>query len=177
MKTLAAAILAFGLHYGGTTPYTVTLDRVWQEGGSRRLKAEAGPVVLRAHAQPAEDEAAAQRRLGEWQTRLLGQFEVAAGYPGMITREIEVPASLRPKPVPGLADGRAIWIVPATERLTFGAGAEDLVFYISVVSQRWCPEAKKVVELTLYYPKKGFQEKTALAEEARFTCGRATEKP
>lgn len=176
MKTLAAAIIALGLQYGGSTPYEVTLDRVQLESGSRRLKAAAGAVVLKADARPAPDAAAAERRLGEWRARLLGQFEVAAGYPGMVTREIEVPAALRPEAVAGIPAGRSVWIVPATERFTFGAGAEDLVFYMSVVSQRWCPQSGQVAELTLFYPKKGFDRKAALAEEARFAC-RPTEKP
>jgi hypothetical protein len=109
--------------------------------------------------------------LAEWKTRLYGQFEGAMSYPGMVTRRYDVPDSLRPRALPVSGD-RAAWIVPATERLTFGAGADDLVRYMAVVTHRWCPESKRAVELTLFYPRESFQEKEALAEEALFSCRR-----
>ena len=167
------ALLPHGMTYSGKMIYQVTLDRSLSEGGSRRLTAESAATRLRAASEPAHDAAAAQRLLSEWKTRLYGQFEGAMSYPGMVTRRYDIPEALRPRVV-SAAGGRSVWIVPATARLTFGAGADDLVRYIAVVTHRWCPEAGRAVELTLFYPRESFLEKTALAEEAAFACPRSS---
>jgi hypothetical protein len=166
------ALAPHGIAYAGKTPYRVTLDRSLSEGGSRRLTAEFGAERLRVASEPAHDAVSAGRLLAEWKTRLYGQFEGAMSYPGMVTRRFDVPEALRPRAI-SAARGLSAWIVPATERLTFGAGADDLVRYIAVVTHRWCPGAGRAVELTLFYPRESFREKDALAEAAAFTCPRS----
>ena len=164
------ALHPHGIVYGGKAQYRVTLDRSLTEGGSRRLTAELNATRLRVASEPARDAAAAGRLLAEWKTRLYGQFEGAMSYPGMVTRRFDIPQELRPREISATGNGRSIWIVPATERLTFGAGADDLVRYFAVVTHRWCPKAKRAVELTLFYSRETFREETALSEEAAFTC-------
>ena len=171
------ALASHGLVYGGKAPYRVTLDRSLSEGGSRRTTAQLDATRLRAASEPAPDMAAAGRLLAEWKTRLYGQFEGAMSYPGMVTRRFDVPTELRPRAVSAAGAGRSIWIVPATERLTFGAGADDLVRYFAVVTHRWCPQAGRAVELTLFYPRESFHEEAALAEEAAFACPRSSVPP
>ena len=166
------ALLPHGMTYSGKNMYQVTLDRSLSEGGSRRLTAQFAATRLRAASEPARDAAGAGRLLAEWKTRLYGQFEGAMSYPGMVTRRFDIPEALRPRALT-TAGGRAAWIVPATERLTFGAGADDLIRYIAVVTHRWCPEAGRAVELTLFFPRESFREKDALAEEAAFACPRS----
>ncbi|MFI5361142.1 MAG: hypothetical protein ACHQ49_04160 [Elusimicrobiota bacterium] len=171
--SLREALLPHGVDYAGKAAFRVTLDRSLSEGGSRRLTAESGGTRLRVASEPARDAAAAGRLLAEWKTRLYGQFEGAMSYPGMVTRRYDVPKDLRPRAVSAAGGGRSAWIVPATARLTFGAGADDLVRYFAVVTHRWCPAAGRAVELTLYYPRESFREESALAEEAAFTCPRS----
>jgi hypothetical protein len=168
------ALRSHGIVYEGKAPYRVTLDRNLSEGGSRRLTAELDATRLRVASEPARDSAAAGRLLAEWKTRLYGQFEGAMSYPGMVTRRFDVPQELRPRAVAAAGAGRSAWIVPATARLTFGAGADDLVRYFAVVTHRWCPEAGRAVELTLFYPRESFSEKAALSEEAAFACPRSS---
>ncbi|MFI5349250.1 MAG: hypothetical protein ACHQ2Z_06885 [Elusimicrobiota bacterium] len=167
------ALHPHGMTYSGKKMYQVTLDRSLSDGGSRRLTAESGATRVKIATEPARDAAAARKLLSEWKTRLYGQFEGAMSYPGMVTRRYDIPEALRPRAL-AAAGGRAAWIVPATDRLTFGAGADDLVRYIAVVTHRWCPEAGRAVELTLFYPRESFSEKAALVEEAAFTCPRSS---
>ena len=171
------ALTPHGIAYAGKAQYRVKLDRSLSEGGSRRLTAELDGTRLRVASEPARDAASARRLLAEWKTRLYGQFEGAMSYPGMVTRRYDVPEALRPRVVSAAGGGRSAWIVPATERLTFGAGADDLVRYIAVVTHRWCPEAGRAVELTLFYPRESFSEKAALSEEAAFTCPHSAVPP
>jgi hypothetical protein len=168
-----AALIPNGLDYGGRADYQVTLDRGLTPGGSRRLRAALGGTLIRVASEPAGDAKSAARLLGEWRTRLYGQFEGAMSYPGMVTRRYDVPEALRPREIRPPRGGRAEWIVPATSRLTFGAGADDLVRYVAVVADLYCPAPGRAVELALFYPRESFREKEALAEEAAFACLRS----
>lgn len=162
-------LLRHGLKYEGTVAYGPIDDRDWGTAGSRRFYAEAGAARLRIVSEFDPDERSGKRRLFEWRARFIGQFDGEAAYPGMMTRTLRTPDSLRPREI-SAASGRKVWLAPATERLTFGAGAEDLVSYWAIVSHRWCRLAGRSVEIELFFPVKSFRRKTALMEEAAFSC-------
>ncbi|MDX6769482.1 MAG: hypothetical protein SF051_08115 [Elusimicrobiota bacterium] len=173
--SFADALSRQGLRYAGARSYRGARERSWGAAGSRRLAAASADARLKASSEPDADAAAARRRLGEWAARFLGQFAGDAAYPGMVTREVAVPDSLRPRRVE--ADGRTVWLAPASAGMAFGVGAEDLVAYRAVVSQRWCPGSRRSVELALFFSTASYREADALAEEASFTCLGAAPRP
>lgn len=160
-----------GLRYTGRRAYSVAQTRSWDASGSRRLSASADPVRLKVSSEPDADPASARRRLGEWAARFIGQFDGDAAYPGMVTREVSAPPSLRPRRA--AVAGRSVWLAPASAAMTFGVGADDLVRYQAVVSHRWCPAAGRTVEVALFFSTASYRETDALSEEASFDCLRA----
>lgn len=168
LASLLLALSGHGLLYAGKARCAALDERSWSQAGSLRLSADCGAYKLKVASEPDGSAEAGRARLAEWKARFLGQFEGEAAYPGMVTRAVSVPESLRPRPAH--KKDRSVWLAPATERLTFGAGSPDLAPLRAVVSHRWCAKKGRAVELSLFYPAEGFDEKAALAEEARYSC-------
>lgn len=165
-----ARLAQHGLIERGGGAWDDVSERSWSASASRRLTAGREGTRLRATSEPAADEAAGRRTLAERRARFLAQFDGDIGYPGMVTRTFSVPEDFRPRVAPPGPDGGSLWLSAATERFTYGPGAADLVRYVAALSLRWCPAARRVVELELFFPKESFSEKRALSELSAFSC-------
>lgn len=158
-----------GLRYSGKQAYTVELDRAWSLR-SHRIVGKAGEIKARVTAERVEDERQAERKFAEWRLWVYGPFQGDAAYPGMVTKKFEAPPELRPQEKATKEGGRKVLLVPATERLTFGAGAGDLAPRRAVVSFRYCPKARVAAQVELFWTAQGFREDAALEEEAAYGC-------
>lgn len=92
-----------------------------------------------------------------------------AAYPGMLTREFEVPDELKPVIIssgPAALTG----MLYATANMTYGAGAQDLAAYRSVMTLRYCEKNATLSQIEMFIPKKEFEKGTALKEIEAFAC-------
>lgn len=165
------ALADAGLAYGGKRAYAVSVDRAWSER-SRRIVGRAGTLNARVTAERAEGQKAAERKFREWKLWVYGPFQGDAAYPGMVTKKFEAPPELRPREISAKGKGRTVLIVPATDRMTFGAGADDLAPQRALVSWRYCPRQRAAVQIELFWPAREFREEAALEEDAAFVCAR-----
>ncbi len=176
MSKLALAALAasLGLSVRGAGPWRVDTSRKWGDwpkaDSQWTVTASSGGVRLRLEAfaglSPAE--LARKEQLQVSRIRLLYAGDI--GYPGMVTRSLRVPAALTPYKLKRGAGRPDALILPASSRLTYGVGAEDLAAYRCALSFVECPRSGRLLQVELFYPKASFDRRAALAALDRFSC-------
>lgn len=144
----------------------------WQ--GERRaywtLLASDGSKRLRLEATKNIDRDAAEGRMKERFSAVEMLYFGDAAYPGLVTKRFEVPDGLKPEDLPDGPGGYRTLILHATGRMAYGAGAEDLVAYRSLMSYRYCRKERLLVQIEVFHPKAAFDRERSLSELAAVTC-------
>ncbi|HBL16050.1 MAG: hypothetical protein A2X36_04045 [Elusimicrobia bacterium GWA2_69_24] len=173
--TLRGALQSMGMHCPGACGPAVERSQLrgdW-EGKERSywtVLASTGPVKVRLDAVRNLDRKEAELWRRERLSVVRGLFQGTAEYPGIITQGFEVAEDLRPVSVPGSPRGSEVLILYATPRLTYGAGAADLVAYRALLSFRYCPKERVSVQVELFFPKDSFPRDEALALLQGYDC-------
>ena len=94
--------------------------------------------------------------------------EIRTGYPGMITKKIDIPDELKPIKMEVDTDGGVVdaMLLRASERLSYGLGDPSQVVYGTVMAFHYSDSAKMLVQLELFYPIDDFSSEQALKEIA-----------
>jgi hypothetical protein len=145
----------------GTHPAFWTLSA---SDGSARLRLE-----LTRNVTPKQ----AAKTMAERFYRVEALYAGGAAYPGMVTTEFEVPKELRPVETKAGPQGNKALELGATANLTYGAGAEDLISYRSVMGYLYCGSSSLLAQVELFLPKAGFSREAALAEFSSLSCPEA----
>ncbi len=173
-RVLAAQGLDWPPYAFAKLEYARSLDEPGGEGAKLwRIAASSGPVKIRLRIEKGLDAARARRRTMAEITRLNMLYEGPAAYPGMITTTNAVPPSLRPRERPAPRGGGALWLIPATPRLSYGAATPDEVAYEALMTFRYCPRMRVWARLEVFWPAKSFREAAALDEASLFDCLKA----
>lgn len=180
-KTLAEA----GLEYKGTR--ALRTGKNYRRGdwkGARpafwTLAASDGTVKLRLELTKNIGRALAEKTMDERFLRIDALYSGGAAYPGMITKEFEVPKALRPADLKAGPDGNRAKALAATPNMAYGAGAEDLVSHRGLLGYLYCggagPDAEAeaqagtLAQIELFFPKKEFKLETARQEFDKIHC-------
>lgn len=133
------------------------------------VEAENNDALLRLELVQGMDEKLASLYLEEKKVGIESLFLTQpAHYPGAITREVECQAKFQPEK--GDIEGMAYYIMYANERFFYGACAQELVKYRSIMGLRYCVREKTFVEAKLFFPPEAFSKDRALELLGSFQC-------
>ncbi|HCC49251.1 MAG TPA: hypothetical protein DEQ38_14210 [Elusimicrobia bacterium] len=179
-RPLKAVLAEAGLGYSGPRPYAV--DKNYRRGdwsGARpafwTLSAADGRVRLRLELTKNVGADQARRTMAERFLRIDALYSGGAAYPGMVTTEFEVPAELRPKNLRTKPGEKVVKVLAATPSLAYGAGAEDLVGYRGLLGYVYCEKTALLAQIELFFPKREFDQQSALLEFDRISCSAPSE--
>ena len=111
----------------------------------------------------------AQKFSKEKKSMLLGMQEgMRSGYPGMITKMIEIPDSLKAEEKTVIVNGKnhEILIMRATERFSYGVGDPSQAVFGVVMAFHYSEKKKILVQLELFYPINKFDREKACMDAA-----------
>lgn len=174
-RPLKEVLAGAGLGYSGLRPFAV--DKNYRRGdwsGARpafwTLSAADGRVRLRLELTKNIGAAQAGRTMAERFLRIDALYSGGAAYPGMVTTEFEVPPALRPQDLRTGPGEKVVKVLAATPSLAYGAGSEDLVGYRGLLGYVYCEKTALLAQIELFFPKREFDQQTALLEFDRIIC-------
>ena len=165
-RPLKAVLAEAGLGYSGPRPYRPAFWTLSAADGRVRLRLELTKNV-------GADQA--RRTMAERFLRIDALYSGGAAYPGMVTTEFEVPAELRPKNLRTKPGEKVVKVLAATPSLAYGAGAEDLVGYRGLLGYVYCEKTALLAQIELFFPKREFDQQSALLEFDRISCSAPSE--
>ncbi len=177
-KTLAEA----GLEYKGKRIFIAEKNNRRGDWKGKRpafwtLAASDGGVKLRLELTKNVTRAQAEKTMDERFQRIDALYSGGAAYPGTVTTEFEVPQSLRPQDIKAGPAGNRAKALAATQNMTYGAGAEDLVSHRGLLGYLYCEKTALLAQIELLFPKAEFKLENAKEEFGRFVCAGSPPAP
>ena len=158
---MQAYLNKFKVSWKGTENFIVNVSLIQQTENENKLMAINENKIIRLEILTKIDEKTAEDYIRNKKYITDSLFlSIAAPYPDFITNTLECPERFKPEVKQTKIDDfeTTYYEIFATDRLIYGACAEDLIKYKAILTWIYCEKGKSLFQVELFMPKDEFKE-------------------